>query len=618
MFRHGRIFGGTLLALALMRSTAFALTACSAADIVAQDPGCPPGDGVCTITLDFETPDSTYFCSFDFRPRDVVIEGEIRNAESLEIDAGTLTVAPGGALRGLDIEVEATGDVWIQRQDRYVRGLISVGGGAIRIQTLGLVRIDGDLLGDATQKDGSSGEIYVFAGTGLVTGADSVISADGIAPPKDESYFPSGYIELDADGPVVLNGTVSAIGDGSDEGNLLTQSEESSVTINGRVRLDGWYAFQEGGTFLAYGSTGVTIAGKVTTVGGPTILGSYSPGDFTPSGEALMLADFGDVIVSGEVITDGVLYGRPGHVEASAGGNVVVSGRISAKAHRYHSSVAPVEVGGGERAEITGSIDLGNGSSLDVSGYEVAIAGQITGHIVYGDVAESDYEYFEAARVNVVADGLLRISGEIDLDSTGCGTRYGESDEICAPPWTIDISFADELEVTPDASIRAKGRTGGAIALSAERLTVAGDLDARGAVENGHVDLSATDYCSFTGTAQPQPVGLYGACANLMPTPVIGTPTPTTNLPTKTPTSTQTPLIHPECAADCNGNGPVDAVDLARIIDVMRSCPDSLSTCAVFSPEEACLTADLNRDDVISAGELTRILSWMMSGHGCP
>src|SRR6266404_1482548 len=75
---------------------AHALTACTAPDIVAQDPGCPIGDGPCTITQTFDVGDG---CEIDFGQRTLTIDikhGLNIGPHEVILRAGSLTITPDG------------------------------------------------------------------------------------------------------------------------------------------------------------------------------------------------------------------------------------------------------------------------------------------------------------------------------------------------------------------------------------------------------------------------------------------------------------------------------------------------------------------------------------------
>src|SRR5262245_28852668 len=78
---------------------AYALTAWPAAQITAQDPGCP-ASGPCSITQSFTVGDS---CVLDFTGRAVTVSASgvlDVGPDRATLNAGSLTVAPGGQIIG--------------------------------------------------------------------------------------------------------------------------------------------------------------------------------------------------------------------------------------------------------------------------------------------------------------------------------------------------------------------------------------------------------------------------------------------------------------------------------------------------------------------------------------
>src|SRR3990172_6206113 len=99
--RNGAVLSvlGAMGVLLAARGT-YGLSACTAASISSQDPGCPVGAGPCTITKNFDVPTG---CTLDFGSRAVTIasSGELDIAAgTVTVRAGTFTVGPGGFVDG--------------------------------------------------------------------------------------------------------------------------------------------------------------------------------------------------------------------------------------------------------------------------------------------------------------------------------------------------------------------------------------------------------------------------------------------------------------------------------------------------------------------------------------
>src|SRR2546428_10048619 len=91
---------GVLLGALVSARAAPALVACTAADVSAQDGGCPSGSGACSITKVFSVSDG---CVLDFGGRAVTIlaNGQFDVAPgTATFNAGSLTLVPGGLIEG--------------------------------------------------------------------------------------------------------------------------------------------------------------------------------------------------------------------------------------------------------------------------------------------------------------------------------------------------------------------------------------------------------------------------------------------------------------------------------------------------------------------------------------
>ena len=128
--------------------SAWALTACNAAQISAQDPGCP-ATGACTITKFFTIGD---LCVLDFSGRAVTIAGngtlDVGTVRAT-LKAGSLVVAPGGKIIGLEDCLLAGGATCPFTQANPSWTIVS--GGIVDVQkagsTLGSISIGTDWRG---------------------------------------------------------------------------------------------------------------------------------------------------------------------------------------------------------------------------------------------------------------------------------------------------------------------------------------------------------------------------------------------------------------------------------------------------------------------------------------
>src|SRR5262249_11883431 len=115
---------GALAASAGLARDAHALTACTAAQVNSQDPGCPAGPGPCSITKLFDVATG---CTLDFAARAVTVaaSGTLRiRSGAVTVKAGSFTMNSGSLIDGKGVLV-APGDH----------------GGMITIQTTGDISI---------------------------------------------------------------------------------------------------------------------------------------------------------------------------------------------------------------------------------------------------------------------------------------------------------------------------------------------------------------------------------------------------------------------------------------------------------------------------------------------
>src|SRR5262245_5956204 len=101
----------TFVASVGFANVARALTACTAASISLQDPGCPSGTGPCSITKMFDVPNG---CTLDFTGRDVTItaSGQLNNnSTTMTLQTKNLTMLPGAYINGRSTSTTPPGDV---------------------------------------------------------------------------------------------------------------------------------------------------------------------------------------------------------------------------------------------------------------------------------------------------------------------------------------------------------------------------------------------------------------------------------------------------------------------------------------------------------------------------
>src|SRR5262249_43815369 len=124
--RHGAtlaVLAAFLINLGLARG-AWALSACTAAQISSQESACPSGTGPCTISHTFDVGDG---CILDFGARAVTLTGKLLiGFGSVTFKSGSLMIPIGGRIDGVG-DAAAPNDV----------------GGKILVMTSGAVTIQG-------------------------------------------------------------------------------------------------------------------------------------------------------------------------------------------------------------------------------------------------------------------------------------------------------------------------------------------------------------------------------------------------------------------------------------------------------------------------------------------
>src|SRR5262249_10972447 len=203
---------GVVLAAALFLAVgsarpARALTACTAADITAQDPGCP-ASGACSITQSFTVGGS---CVLDFTGRAVTVSASgVLDVGPLKatLNAGSLTVAPGGQIIGQEhcappvvspcpqpnpSGTTTSGGPAAVRAPGSTAGRISIatawGGATIAITAVGTVTISGAVQSSDTSSQANGGHVSITSSGGhVITNTGSTPAAQG------GTRFPAGGV----------------------------------------------------------------------------------------------------------------------------------------------------------------------------------------------------------------------------------------------------------------------------------------------------------------------------------------------------------------------------------------------------------------------------------------
>lgn len=540
---------------ALGGRSAYALVACTSADIVSQDPGCPNSAAPCRITKAFTVSDG---CIFDFGSRDVtiannggkldvgsgattllaanltiepsstsgrvlgrsisvVVAGSITIGGLIDVGsgnmtllAGSLTVAPGGTLEGIGsassppgnaggtILIRTAGDVTIQKSG-FQTGKMDVSakgtGGQIAIEASGAVTIAGTLnAGQVTNAANGGGGSIRITTCGAISGPQTgaLVASTGYLSPA------LGDIDLYAGGNIDFRGQIDV--GGANGGSVRLQAETSVTlgTVNGNA--DTKSDAGSGGEVEISAGTSVQLLGPVTLNGAASIF------DYGGDGGVLSVsAAYGDVTVSGNVALDGVFPdGSGGDVALVAQGSIATSASISAKSSGIDSAGGVISLEADRDVTTDGIISASGGSGGDLSilaGRHLTVAKNLSA------AATSAGGFGGTIQLDAGADGSGNLSVQATVDVGAVACALGE----CGEGGETDLSGCD-IAITATGSLLARGPDGGAqSAVASEQLTIAGQIDAR---KTGGADFADGDNSLshpsrkvplITGTVLPAP-----------------------------------------------------------------------------------------------------------------
>jgi cysteine-rich repeat protein len=545
-----------------LTESAYALTACTAADISAQDPAnCPSGLGPCTITKSF-----SIGTTLDFGARDVTIAASSTltlDSGSVTINARNFTVAPGGVINGLgtsaapndtggSIFVNTTGSIAVQKQSTSV-GKITMSGdsaaGTIQLNAGGSVTVGGWLRAEKTAPNAYGGSIDITAGLDIVTLNNSLISAvSGTVP---------GEVTLSAGGKVDLGDLVDL--DGVDGGDLtvIAGGEVIVRPVQANGRGDGTLGgFGDGGDIDIEAGTRVQLLGAITTTG-------TTDGD---GGSVTVAADFGDITISGTISADAINPfdggGGGGEIDLSAVGSLDIEAAVSAQASGSDSS-------GGD---ISGDaqVDITIGKPLDVSGGSDGgtVDLDATGNLSVNATLKLQGTYYGGFGGDVYlaagdgGTGTVLVNALVDVGGGACGLNYG-----CGAGGTTTLEGCNVIvssSGTLDA--RAPGGTGTHELIAHEQLTISGSVYAT------HSDPSGTDGSTTLIYPSRKPAISAGL---IQPPPIV------------IPKDTCTGPAQPNCLDPCPlcGNG---IVEFPETCDDGPGTPLSCDGCSRFCRIENC------------------------------
>lgn len=521
-------------AMGLGSSPALALTACTAADIVAQDPGCAAGATPCTVTKTFTVTDG---CSLDFGTRRLSVSGTGRldaGSGSMSIAAAGLTVSPGGFIGargaspappndiGGDLAFRIAGDVLIQRAGAAI-GRIDASakaeGGSVSIDALGSVAIAGMVdVGQQLYSDSGGGGSISISACGDITGlAGSSLTASAGALSSS-----MGSVDLLAGGTIDFVGLIDVSGS---EGGDVSVDARGGVTL-GAVNANAllWSEAGSGGYVDIMAGTAVRVLGPIDLNGSGS---SFETGG--DGGILAIAAEYGNLTTAGRIFAQGAgPDGSGGEIGFDARGGIDVGAGVSASSSGFDSSGGTISLESEGDVTTRADVDASGGSGGDI---DVTAARRITlvGPLAARATAAGGYGGAVTVEAGAGGSGSLSVADVLDVRGGGC------LDGDCGGAGTIDLTACD-ISVGESGRLLATGPDGGQQLLTAaEQITIAGRLDARSTGGQGTLDGEiAFTYPSrrppvTTGTILPAPAldaretcSDLGQAGCLPPCPVCG------------------------------------------------------------------------------------------------
>ena len=494
-------------------SSAWALTACTAAQITAQDSSCP-ATGACTITKFFTIGD---LCVLDFTGRAVTIaaSGTLDVTKfRATLKAGSLVVAPGGKIIGLEDcllaggatcpgtqpnpswTIISGGIVDVQKAGSSV-GSISIGtdwrGATIDITAAGNVTIAGEVKSNNTNSDGNGGDVKIFTNGGnITTSTGSTLGGKG-----GSGFASGGSVRLNASGRVDIANSIDVSG-GSIGGGSLDVFAQQDVVLRGAT-TDG-SADGDGGDVDVRAGTSVQILDHVTMRGG---------GQGAGGGAADITASFGDITISGNILGEGAAPdGTGGDQSFEAAGSITLNTgfTISSRGDGQEGDAGDISLEAGRNVTISGSFDASGGDS---DGGDVSLTAR--GNVTIGGTinATGRVKFADGGSIVVLAGddavGSVTVSGLVDAGGGGC-----DATGDCGDGGSVEIEGCG-VTVTSTGSVQARagGGLGSITVTSHELMTVSGPINAtksNSAGTDGTVTLvHRTSQFTGSGTISPTP-----------------------------------------------------------------------------------------------------------------
>jgi cysteine-rich repeat protein len=553
------------LALALLVAReAPALTACTAADIIAQETACP-ASGACTISKVFTVGDG---CVLDFSGRLVTMTASARfdidwAAVILRVDS--LTMAPGAYIdgrglattapgnRGGAISISASGDVTLQKSGA-TRARIEVSAnkaaGFIDIDAGGSITMNGKLEAAQLTSGANGGRISMDAGGNITSGPGSELTATG----GSLSELGGGTVDLGAGGTIQLGDVVDVSGG---RGGTIDLGAAGDIAVNS-LRGNGTGDSGAAGTLTLVAGGGVQILGQVVFHGS-----GYNASSGGEGGAIAIVAQFGDLQLAQDINVEGSdPDGDGGQLDIDVRGamNILKGATVSARSNGGAGEGGTISITVGTALTTAALIDASGGAAggdieIDVGG-DAVIGADIDGSGRSAEGAGGDI----AIEAGAQGGGTLTIKADVDVSGGGCDS------DGCGDAGNTDLRSCN-LTVTTTGRVvaRAPGAAGRNQLTAREQLRIDGTVTATKTISAGVDGLNQL----FYPTRRPPVIRVNGVVPAAI---AVGLATCSSTV------ITNCLLPCPTC-----GNG---------VIEYPETCDDggrlSCDGCSAFCDQESC------------------------------
>lgn len=478
----------------LVVEKAWAVPACTAADVIAQEVNCSP-TGNCVIAKVYEIPPDAP-CVFDFSGRNVTLSSTARinvGSGDLTIRCANFTMSPGALIDGQGtatsgrsanggrVRIASSGAVDIQGATNN-RSRIDVSAntaaGVIQIEATGSVAINGRLVASNLRATADGGSIAVIAGGNITSNSSpitEIVATGGSEAPKG-----GGAIDLEAGGNIALasNTVIDVRGSNGGTVDLSADGELNFGGANGNATSEGGsgatISLSAGrrvvvtGTILANGGGGTEVGGEGGSLSVETLLGNA---EFQASVRLEGAAPDGDggdidIDVNGDIrLSTGVT------VSAKSNGSFGVGGTVALTAARdvltSSQTATALDVSGG-----------GGGGGLDiVAGRHVVLNApvDVSANAAGGTGGDVSITAGDGAVGNVMVANTVNVSGG------GCSV-----DEGCGAGGTTDVEGCDiTISSVGRLNANAPGEAGSHQITARKQLRVDGSVTAQKTLASG-------------------------------------------------------------------------------------------------------------------------------------